>query len=296
MATDKPKIGFIGLGSLGSCMALQLLKANYPLTVYDRTPEKTQSFTQQGAAIADSPKTLASRCDVIISCVANDTAIEAVMLGENGAISGANANAILIDMSTVAPQTSQRIHQATQQRNLSMIDAAVSGSVPQAKEGSLLILVGGDEAIYQQCKPIFEVLGKASFHMGEVGMGATMKLVVNTLLGVGMQALAEAIVLGEKSGLERSKLLDVLEQMAVVAPAHKGKLENAKQNEYPVNFALRLMVKDFELVRQQAAQYSVSMPTTAAAQQVYAIAQAKNIEEDFSAVIRLMENLASANL
>ncbi len=239
----------------------------------------------------DSPKNLAAECDVVLSCVTNDAAAEAVILGEQGALAGAQADTVIVDMSTVSPQTSCHIYQAAKEKGISMIDAAVSGSTPQAEEGSLVIFVGGDQETYQKCKPIFEVLGKANFYMGSSGMGTTMKLVVNTLLGLGLQAVAEAIVLGEKAGLERNLLLSVLGQTAVIAPAHKSKLENAQHNEYPVNFALPLMYKDFGLILQQAAELSVPMPATAAAQQICAIARAKGVEEDYSAVIRVMEEL-----
>jgi 3-hydroxyisobutyrate dehydrogenase-like beta-hydroxyacid dehydrogenase len=289
---NKPKIGFIGMGHLGSCMALRLLDAGYRLTVYDRKQEHTQPIAEHGADVADSVQALASSSQIVISCVANDAAVEAVMLGSEGVLAGANADTIVIDMSTISPQTSRKIFDAAKQRKIYMIDAAVSGSTPQAKEGNLLILVGGDEDIYQKCKPIFEVLGKQSFYIGGSGMGTTMKLVVNTLLGAGIQVVAEAIALGEKAGIEKKRLLDVLGQMAVISPTHKLKLEKARQNEYPVNFALQMMNKDFGLILNLASELSVAMPATSVAHQICTIEQAKGIEEDHSAVIRLMEELA----
>jgi len=199
---SKPKIGFIGMGHMGQYMALRLLDASYPLTVYDRKQEHTQPLTQHGASVADSPQELASSCEVVISCVANDVAVESVMLEPQGAIAGAQTGTILIDMSTVSPRTSRQVFEAAKKQNISMLDAAVSGSTPQAKEGSLVIFVGGDEDAYHKCKPILDVLGKESFYMGASGMGTTMKLVVNTLLGLGLQAVAEAIAL---SGAEKSR-------------------------------------------------------------------------------------------
>jgi 3-hydroxyisobutyrate dehydrogenase-like beta-hydroxyacid dehydrogenase len=173
-----------------------------------------------------------------------------------------------------------------------MIDAAVSGSVPQADQGSLVIFVGGDHQTYEQCTPILDVLGKNSFYMGASGMGTTMKLVVNTLLGLGMQALAEAIALGEKAGVEKGLLLNVLGQTAVLTPGQKSKLENVKREEYPTNFALSLMHKDFSLVLSQAYDVSVAMPATAAAQHMYTAAMARGMDEDFSVMIKFMEELA----
>ena len=174
-----------------------------------------------------------------------------------------------------------------------MIDAAVSGSVPQVDQGSLVIFVGGDRDAYEKCRSILQVLGQHVFHMGASGMGTTMKLVVNTLLGLGMQAVAEAIALGQKAGLEKDALLEALEQTAVLSPSQKSKLENLKTEQYPMLFALSLMRKDLGLVMREANELSVPMPCTAAAEQMYTAAMAKKqTDEDFSVVIRFMRELA----
>ena len=173
-----------------------------------------------------------------------------------------------------------------------MIDAAVSGSVVQVDQGTLVIFVGGDPETYQQCRAILAILGQSIFYMGPSGMGTTMKLVVNTLLGVGMQALAEAIALGEKAGLPRSGLLDVLEQTYVLSASQKSKLANVQEGQYPTQFALALMHKDLGLVLQQADAAAVIMPVTAAAEQMYTAALAQGMNEDFSIVIKFMEDLA----
>src|SRR5947209_19347779 len=145
---------------------------------------------------------------------------------------------VIIDLSTVSPGASRRLYQAAREKGAAMIDAAVSGSVQQVDQGSLVIFVGGDHETYEECRSILEVLGESIFYMGPSGMGTTMKLVVNTMLGVGMQALAEAIALGEKAGLEKGLLLDVLEQTTVLTAGQKAKLANVKGNHYPTQFAL----------------------------------------------------------
>lgn len=293
---EKPKqhIGFIGMGHMGSHMAQRLLKAGYQLTVYDRTQERAQEMERRGAAVARTPKELATSCDIVIACVTDDEAQQNVMLGQDGALAGGHDNLIVIDMSTVSPNASRRLYQAAREKGIAMIDAAVSGSVPQVDQGSLVIFVGGEQAVYQQCKPILAVLGSNSFYIGSSGMGTTMKLVVNTMLGLGMQALAESIALGEKAGIEKNMLLDVLEQTAVLTPGQKSKLENVKQEEYPTTFALSLMHKDFRLILSEAYDISVAMPATAVAQQMYAAAMAKGMEdEDFSIMIKFMEEIAN---
>ena len=288
----KPSIGFIGMGHMGSHMVQRLLDAGYQVTVYDRTKEKAQELEHRGALVVQTPKELAANCQVLMACVTNDEAQQEVMFGPDGALAGVHAGSVIIDLSTVSPDASRRLFQAAKEQGVSMIDAAVSGSVPQVDQGSLVIFVGGEHQAYQQCKPILDVLGHNSFFMGASGMGTTMKLVVNTLLGLSMQALAEAIALGEKAGVEKGLLLDVLGQTAVLTPGQKSKLDNVKREQYPTNFALSLMHKDFSLVLSQAYDVSVSMPATAAAQQMYAAAMAKGMDADFSIMIQFMEELA----
>jgi len=288
----KPGLGFIGMGHMGSHMAQRLLDAGYQVTVYDRTKEKAQEVGQRGAQVAQTLKGLAANCQVVMVCVTNDEAQHEVMFGPEGALAGVHGGSIIIDLSTVSPDASRRLYQAAKEKGVSMIDAAVSGSVPQVEQGSLVIFVGGEQKTYQECKPLLDVLGTNSFYMGASGMGTTMKLVVNTLLGLGMQALAEAIALGEKAGVEKGLLLDVLGQTAVLTPGQKSKLENVRQEQYPTNFALSLMHKDFSLVLSRAYDVSVSMPATAAAQQMYTAAMAKGMDEDFSIMIKFMEELA----
>ena len=294
MEDDHVKLspGFIGMGHMGSHMVQRLFDAGYQVTVYDRTKEKAKVLGQRGARVAQTPKDLVANCQVVLVCVTNDQAQHDVMFGPDGALAGTHVGSVIIDLSTVSPNASRRLYQAAREKGVLMIDAAVSGSVPQVDQGNLVIFVGGERETYQQCKPILDVLGRNSFYMGASGMGTTMKLVVNTLLGLGMQALAEAIALGEKAGVEKGLLLDVLGQTAVLTPGQKSKLENVRREQYPTNFALSLMHKDLSLVLSQAYDLSVSMPATAAAQQMSTAAIAKGMDADFSIMIQFMEALA----
>jgi 3-hydroxyisobutyrate dehydrogenase-like beta-hydroxyacid dehydrogenase len=149
----KPHIGFIGLGHMGELMALRLLQAGYPMSIYDRTKEKTQELAGQGATVATTPQALAQQSDIIISRVTDTHALNSVMHGPDGAIAGAHQGSIFIDMSTVSPQESRHIAEQVKEKGASMLDAAVSGSTPQVKEGTLVIFVGGEQEIYQRCKP-----------------------------------------------------------------------------------------------------------------------------------------------
>jgi 3-hydroxyisobutyrate dehydrogenase len=290
---SKPTIGFIGMGHMGSHMAPRLIRAGYHLTIYDRTREKAQAIA--GATVAETPEEAAAHSDIVISIVTNDPALEEVMFGPNGVLAGTHVGSIIIDMSTVSPRTSRHLFQEARAKGVAMIDAAVSGSVPQVEQGSLVIFVGGEQETYQQCKPILDILGQSSFYMGPSGMGTTMKLVVNTLLGLGMQALAEAIALGEKSGIQKGVLLDVLGQTTVLTAGQKAKLANVKHEQYPTQFALSLQHKDLRLILNEADEVSVSMPATAVALQMYTAALAMGMDEDFSIMIKFMEQLAGVS-
>jgi 3-hydroxyisobutyrate dehydrogenase-like beta-hydroxyacid dehydrogenase len=289
---DESTIGFIGLGLMGSRIAGRLLEAGYRLGVYNRAREKALPLAKRGAQVYDTPRDLAASSDVVLSMVSDDAAVEQVLLGPEGALAGARPGTTLIDLSSVYPATSRKVWAAAHTRSVVVLDAAVSGSTPQAESGSLVLFVGGDYLAYEKHQSILHVLGKASFYLGPSGAGATMKLVVNALLGVEMQALAEAIVLGERAGLNKAALLNVLAQTAVITPGQRAKIEHARNEEYPAEFPLRLMAKDFGNILRLAGEHNVPVPATAVAAQVCATEQEKRIEEDFSAVIRTMEELA----
>ena len=292
---SRPRLGFIGLGAMGGRMARRLLAAGYDLTVHDRNREQARPLEQGGAKFAQSPEQVADAVDVVLSSLSDDVAVEEVMFGPEGALAVARPGTIFIEMSTVSPRTSLRLHAAAASRDLLVLDAPVSGSTPLAEEGQLVIIVGGKEEVYKQCLPILNRLGKEAVYMGPAGSGAATKLCLNTLLGVGIQALAEAIALGLRSGLDHDRLLQMLGETTVMSPSQKSKLEHARNGEYPATFPLRLMYKDFGLVSQYAQELSVPMPSTAAAVQVCAAEHARHgaqEDEDFSAVIRTAQQMA----
>jgi 3-hydroxyisobutyrate dehydrogenase len=290
-----PRLGFIGLGAMGGRMAQRLLAAGYDLTVHDRNPARAHPLEQAGAKFAPTPKQVAAVVDVVLSSLTDDAALEDVMFGTQGALAVARPGTVFIEMSTVSPGASSRLHEAASTRGVAVLDAPVSGSTPQAEVGQLVILVGGKEEVYRRCLPILNLLGKQPFYMGPAGSGAATKLCLNTLLGLGIQALAEAIALGLRSGLDRERLVHILGETAVLSPSQKSKLEHARTGQYPATFPLRLMYKDFGLISQRALELSVPMPSTAAAAQVCAVEHARHEtrgDEDFSAVIRTAQEMA----
>ena len=293
LTADTAKLGFIGLGNMGNRIAKRLLDHGYQLTVYDLDAAKAQALAAQGGIVAKDIPELVENSDVVLTCLTNDEAVESVFTGSEGIFAGARPGTIVLEMSTISPQTSRELHALGAKRSVEVMDVAISGSTPAAEEGALTLLVGGNRELFRAAKPIFQAIAKQFHLLGDSGSGTTMKLVVNTLLGVGMQAIAEAVVLGEKAGLDRERLLEVLSKTAVVAPAHVGKLARLATNDYTPQFPLRLMNKDFHLILNTAAQEHVPMPVTEAAYRVNSDELAHGDEEDFSAVLRRMEKLAA---
>jgi 3-hydroxyisobutyrate dehydrogenase-like beta-hydroxyacid dehydrogenase len=277
---------------MGSRIAQRLLDHGYQMSVYDRNLVKAETIAAQGGIVATSTQELASTVDVVLSCLTNDEAVRSVYTGAEGVFSGARPGTVVLEMSTISPDTSRELHSLGAGAGIQLLDVAISGSTPAAEQGNLTLLVGGDGDLFRAAEPIFQGVAKRYFLVGGAGSGTAMKLVVNTLLGVGMQAIAEAVVLGETIGLDRERLLEFLSQTAVVAPAHVGKLASAAVNDYHPQFPLRLMNKDFELILRAAAKDHVRMPATEAAFYVNSEELAGDVDEDFSAVLRLMEKAA----
>jgi len=292
LTPDQVKTGFIGLGNMGSRIARRLLDHGYQLSVYDTDLAKAEAIAAQGGVVAKNIPELARAADVLLSCLPNDEAVRSVYTGSAGVFAGARSGTVVLEMSTISPEHSRELHTLGAGGGIEVLDVAISGSTPAAEEGILTLLVGGNREIFGAAEPIFQAIARRYFLLGGPGSGTAMKLVVNTLLGVGMQAIAEAVVLGEKAGLDRDRLLEVLSQTAVIAPAHVGKLARAAANDYSPQFPLRLMNKDFQLILKAAAREHLPMPVTEAAFRVNSDELAHNDEEDFSAVLRRMEEVA----
>ena len=292
LTNENTRLGIIGIGNMGSRMAKRLLDHGYQLVAYNRSREAAEALVKYGATVADSIGELAAEADVILSSLTNDEAVKSVYTGPKGVFAHLRRGSAVIEMSTVLPATSRQLYELSREAEVKCLDSPVSGSTPSAEEGTLTLFCGGDEELFQAAQPIFSSIAGQNFYLGGSGSGTAMKLVANTLLGVGMQAIAESIALGQKEGLDRHRLLEVLSHTAVIAPAHLGKLTRADAGDYSAQFAIRLMNKDFGLVLTTAAASRVPMPATAAAFQMNVAEFSESKEEDFSAVIALMERLA----
>src|SRR5271163_955566 len=227
---ENNKLGFIGIGYMGSPVARRLLEAGFKLTAYDRDSSKAQELIRYGGVVAESVASLSASCDVVLSCLPNDEAVGSAYKGPDGVFANAHSGSVVIDLSTVYPETSQELSRLGSEHGVQVLDLTMSGSTPLAEKGLLTLFGGGNKECFDSAESIFRVIAQKYFYLGPSGSGATMKLVVNALLGIGMQAIAEAVALGEKAGLDRNRLLDVLSQTAVVAPAHIGKLQRAMKS------------------------------------------------------------------
>jgi 3-hydroxyisobutyrate dehydrogenase-like beta-hydroxyacid dehydrogenase len=289
---EKDRLGFVGIGYMGRPIARRLIEAGFQLKAYDRDLSKAEDLYRYGGSAAKSLLELASTCNVVLSCLPSDEAVLETYGDPEGVFAHAKPGSVVIDMSTVYPGTSQELARMGAERGVEVLDVTISGSTPTAENGLLTLFGGGSKERFDTAESIFRVIAKNYFYLGPNGSGATMKLVVNTLLGIGMQAIAEAVALGEKAGLDRNRLLDVLSQTAVIAPAHAGKLQRAKKNDYSPQFPIRLMNKDFGLILNLAAAVGARMPAAGAAFEINARQSDQGQEQDFSAVILQMEKQA----
>jgi 3-hydroxyisobutyrate dehydrogenase len=284
---SKPRVAVIGLGIMGAGMARNLLKARFPLTVYNRNSEKTAPFAVVGARVAESPRAAADNSDVVISMVSDDTASRGVWLGEDGALAGSAPGTVLIESSTLSVEWIQELAASAASRECELIDAPVTGSRPHAAAGELLFLAGGSDEAIQKVRLVLDAMSRAIVHVGPTGAGALLKLINNFMCGVQTASLAEAVALIERGGLDRSKALEVLANGAPGSPMVKGCIQRMTDRDYSnPNFFLRLMAKDLSYACNEGSQRSLDMAMATAARSIFQQAiDAGFGESDLTAVV-----------
>ena len=286
----KPSIGFIGLGLMGKPMSLNLLKAGYAVTVWNRTASRADEVVAAGGTLAKSPREVAASCDFLITIVSDPPALEEVLWGKNGddgALSALKAGATYMDSSTVSPALARKISAACAKQNVRFLDAPVTGGDWGAKKGELLFMIGGDAETIKDAEPILGVMGKKWFHLGPNGAGQTIKLAMNAILALQVEALAEAIALVKAAGLQPEKLVEVMQSSMARSGVLDVKSQNLLKGDYTPSFPLRLMLKDIDLALDLAKQVGVTLPATAAAQQTYGQVKRDAKEDlDYSGVMR----------
>ncbi|MGC1783654.1 MAG: NAD(P)-dependent oxidoreductase [Acidobacteriaceae bacterium] len=278
------KIGFIGLGLMGSRLTRRLRAAGWNIQAWNRSPGPADQLRKEGIAIAGSIADLLAESDVVLSSLANDAAVRSVYFDNGGVFSAAKPGTIILEMSTISLELSLQLHREASARGINFLDVAISGSTPTVEAGTVTLLAGGDPDIFKQCVPIYESIAKQWFLIGPGSSGIQMKLVVNLLLGLGMEAIAEAVSLGEHLHMDRNVLLDVLSKTAVIPPAFLGKFQKIKNGNYSPEFPLRLMSKDMDLVMNAAKASGAELPAAAVAESVLASSVPTIGDLDLSAI------------
>ena len=278
------QIGFIGLGLMGSRLARRLHSTGWKIRAWNRSPQPANELAKMGIAIAPTIPDLAADSDVILSSLANDAAVRSVYFDKGGVFSMAKPGTVILEMSTISPELSRSLHQEARTKSVDFLDVAISGSTPAVDAGAITLLVGGDKETFERCVPIYESIARQWFLIGPGSSGVQMKLVVNLLLGLDMQSIAEAVSLGEHLQIDRNILLDVLSKTAVVAPAMAGKFRKIKDGDYSPEFPLRLMSKDMDLVMDAARISGADLPAASVAQSVLASNVSSSGDLDLAAI------------
>jgi len=289
---SKKRIGFIGLGAMGKPMAKNLIKAGYALTVYDLNPQPMKELADLGAKRAGSSAETAGDVDVIITILPACEEVKAAVLGEEGVLQGARKGAALIDMSSIAPHTSKLVAAEAFTRDLKFMDAPVSGGTIAAEKGTLTIMVGGDKELLDEHTDILEVMGKTIYHVGDIGMGETVKMINQVLVGVNIVAIAEAFVLGTKLGADPEVLYNVIRNSAGNSFLIDNRVPNYifKGDFTQPGFALDLLLKDVGLAVDSAKINKVPLFLTGQAFQYLSMASASGLgKKDLSSVIEMLE-------
>jgi 3-hydroxyisobutyrate dehydrogenase-like beta-hydroxyacid dehydrogenase len=283
----KPTIGFIGLGLMGRPMSMNLVKAGYSVTVWNRTAARADELLAAGAKLAKTPQEVAAASDFLISIVSDPPALEEILWGAHGAMPALKRGSIYMDSSTISPTLARKIAAACAERGARFLDAPVTGGDWGAKKGELVFMIGGDAETLKVAEPILGVMGKKWFHLGPTGAGQTIKLAMNMILALQVDALAEALALVTRAGLQGEKLVEVLQSSMGRSGLLDVKAPNLLKGEYAPSFSLRLMHKDLGLALDLANQLGVPLPATAAARETYsAVKGAAKEDLDYSAVMK----------
>jgi len=282
----KPNVGFIGLGLMGKPMAQNLLRAGFPLTVWNRTKSKADDLVRAGAKLAANPREAAAQSDLLITIVSDPPALEEVLFG-SGALEELRKGTILIDSSTVSPDTERRVAAACAERGVDFLDAPVTGGTWGAEKGELVFMVGGDAKVLDRAKPVLEAMGKKFFLLGPNGAGQTVKLGMNLLLALEIDAWAESLALVTEAGVPAERLIEVMQSSMGHARLLDVKTPLMLKDEYPASFPLRLMHEGLRRARDLAREHGSSLPAAEAAYATYtAVKDASKDDPDFAAVAR----------
>ena len=290
-------IGFIGLGIMGTPMALNLVKAGLKLTVYNRTRDKAEPLERAGARVAASAAEAARDADVIITIVSDTAAMEEIVLGNGGLLNTIQPNAVLIDSSTISPAVSCKLASQLATKGASMLDAPVTGSKHGAEKGELTFMIGGERGTLERVMPILKVLGKKHVYCGAHGLGLAAKLAMNAILSTMVEIFAEGFVMATKAGVPPATLLEIMQSSFARSGIIDFKAPFVFKGDFTPYFPLKLMHKDLELAMEFAYAQNLTMPATATVKEVYGAARAQGLgDQDYAAVITFLERLAGVQV
>jgi 3-hydroxyisobutyrate dehydrogenase-like beta-hydroxyacid dehydrogenase len=291
----KPKIGFIGLGLMGRPMAANLLRAGFAVTVWNRTRSKAEQLVKAGAQSAQTAREAAEQADVLVTIVSDPPALESVLWGE-GVLEALRRGSVLVDSSTVSPALERRVAQKCAERGVEFLDAPVTGGTWGAEKGELVFMVGGKASTLERVEPVLGAMGKKWFHLGDAGAGQTVKLAMNLILALEVQALAEALALISGAGVAAEKLIGVMQASMARAPVLDIKAPMMLKHDFTPSFPLRLMHKDLGLALELANQIGVPLPACASARETYsAVKGAMREDVDYAAVAQFWESSQRAS-
>lgn len=290
-------LGFIGLGIMGQPMALNLVKAGYPVTVYNRTPGKAEELGRAGAKIAVSAADAAREAEVVVIIVSDTAAVEEVTLGKGGILETVEPGAVVIDSSTINPTVSRKLACHAAGKGASWLDAPVTGSKHGAEKGELTFMIGGDREALNRAMPVLKVLGKKHIYCGAHGLGLAAKLAQNAIQATMVEVFCEGFVMAAKAGVDPQTMMQIIQGSMARASLTDFKAPFIFQGDFTPHFPLKLMHKDLELAMENAYAQGVLMPTTAAAKEVYGAAKAQGKGDmDYGAVVTFLEELAGVKV
>jgi 3-hydroxyisobutyrate dehydrogenase-like beta-hydroxyacid dehydrogenase len=287
------RIGFAGLGLMGSRMARNLLKKGFPTMVWNRTPERCGPLAKEGAKVAKSPWELAEHAEVVVACVADPPAVERLVFAEDGLLGAARPGFRYLECSTVSPALTRRVQAALRERGADALEAPVTGSKNGAEQGTLLFMTGGDRAVYEELMPVMMAMGTKAIYCGEMGQGSTMKLIGNSFISFMLEALCEGIVVGRRAGLSIETILEVVQASGYSSPYYGFKGQAIAKRDFEEHFAIDLLVKDQTLLLEEAAARRVPLPGLAVLREVFQAARAQGYgRQDICAVVKALEHAA----
>lgn len=291
------RVGFLGLGIMGAPMALNLKKKGFEVTVWNRSPAKSEALRAQGLAVAKTPAALAGAVDAYCTCVSDPAALEQVALGPDGLLAGAKAGQLFIEFSTMSVELQRRLASAFGARGVAFADAPVTGSKAGAEKGTLLIMCGCDDETLARATPLFEAVGERVVHCGPVGAGTQVKLAGNALIASMLQAFSEGLLLTTKAGVDPRKFIEVVQASGYRSPYFEFKGKALLERDFATHFSIDLMHKDLSLFLDNAAANRVPTPAAAAMRETYNLARAAGKGDmDITAVITAYEALVGATI